>query len=211
MAGSPTDFVYQLIKHNPDQCAQCKGVCRDAVMAPCGHSVCRTCIVGKLAGAMFCVTCGKPVYIVMPVSELRNEIVSVVTGKATPDIDIADGVCTKFAEYNAQHAIEMARTSALSRMWSVVLMMAILVRTSWVYLGTLVLLFVLDMLAIFVHADLIHDSFGFVGRLDDIFLVLFSLVFVVYLAVWQRRRIVTRSVFIHNMSSGRSHEAGLNV
>lgn len=206
---SPFEFVSKMVTNNPDQCPSCRNLRKDAMMMPCGHSLCSQCMVPKMSvssSTMACHVCNKYAPIVMPVSDLREEIGSVLAGKTAPDTDIGapDSVYAKVAAYNAQHADELARDKWYMKVWHMMLMFVIMVRTSWWYLGTLVLLLVLDMFAIFVRGDLIPDRYGFVGRLDDICFVLCSVVFAVYLLVWQRRRIVTRSVFLQNTLNTRS-------
>jgi len=214
---SPFELVHRWASQRPDQCPECGNVRENAMMMPCGHSLCHVCMVPKLSAdvgsALACRACNKGAPIIMPVSDLRDEISSVLMGRAAPDTDIEkhDSDYAKIAAYNAQHAGEFSRDQWYIKVWRLVLMFAIMVRTSWWYFGTLVLLLVLDMLAIFVRTDLIPDRYGFVGRLDDIFLVLFSVVLAVYLVVWQRRRIISRSILMQNILIVRSQGSGRSL
>jgi len=205
---SPTDFVVGFLSKHPDSCPGCGNARINAMILPCGHSLCGNCMAPtvrqNLSGTVACSVCNLVATIVMPASDIRGEVGSVIFGQATPDIDFHDesGLYLNVMEYNMSH-LGCTKPGFFTRIWQMIIMLVVMVRTSWWYCGIFATLLIAYFVYLFVHNDMILDQYGFIGYLDDIIMFVMSIALIFYFTAWQKQRIATRSVLLSNAIGSR--------
>eukprot|EP01112_Ceratiomyxa_fruticulosa_P010563 TRINITY_DN2804_c0_g2_i1.p1 TRINITY_DN2804_c0_g2~~TRINITY_DN2804_c0_g2_i1.p1 ORF type:complete len:194 (-),score=14.06 TRINITY_DN2804_c0_g2_i1:31-612(-) len=172
-------------------CPICLEVCEDACTTSCGHLFCTKCILDfwESKGKTHRVKCPidrREVAMIIPNHVLRREV-DTQLGRDTTDSERRRQNDARIDEYNNIHSYSQ---STVARVRDDIVLARTAFRSSSFFRLLIQFTFVFVFFYFFLPYDVIPDSMGIFGYLDDMFIILAGFWVVFYASEWYRDKLL---------------------